>query len=324
MRELSYSAAASEALREEMERDENVFLIGEDIGTVGESEDLFTEFHQRRVWQTPISESAFTGLAVGAVAVGLRPVVEIMYCDFVTVAMDQICNQAAKIHLMSGGQIKLPMVIRTPAGCGTREGGHHSGSLEAWFMHTPGLKVVMPSTPYDAKGLLKTSIRDDGPVLFIQHRRLHPGTQQVPDGEWIVPLGKADVKREGKDITVVATSYAVTKTLVAAKALEKEISAEVIDPRTLVPLDIDTIVASVKKTGRLLVVHEAHRRAGAGAEIVRRVVEEGVDFLKSPPRVLGSQNVPIPYSPPLEDAVIPQVADIITTIRSMVKGSPSL
>ncbi len=318
MREISYAAAVSEALREEMERDERVFLIGEDIGSVREADDLFAEFRSRRVFQTPISEAGFTGLGVGAAAAGLRPVVEIMYCDFVGVCMDQICNQGAKLPLMSGGGFQVPLVIRTPAGCGTREGGHHSGSLEAWFIHTPGLKVVMPSTPYDAKGLLKSAIRDDGPVIFIQHRLLHPLTEQVPEGEWLVPLGEADVKREGTDLTLVAHSYAVVKALEAAANLEGEISVEVIDPRTLVPLDVDRIVASTRKTGRLLVVHEAPRRGGAGAEIIRQVVERGVDYFKAPPRVLGGRNVPMPYSPPLEDACIPQVHDIIKAARDLL------
>jgi pyruvate/2-oxoglutarate/acetoin dehydrogenase E1 component len=317
MREISYAAAVSEGLREEMERDERVFLIGEDIGSVRQADDLFAEFRRRRIWQTPISESGFTGLAVGAAAAGLRPVVEIMYCDFVTVAMDQICNQAAKLHLMSGGSVKVPMVIRTPAGCGTREGGHHSQSLEAWFVHTPGLKVVMPSTPADVKGLMKSSIRDDGPVVFIQHRLLHPRTGPVPDGEHLVPLGKADVKREGTDITVVAASYAVVKALQAAEALEGEISVEVVDPRSLVPLDLGTILASIAKTGRLLVVHEAPQRGGIGSEIVRQVAEKGFDLLKAPPRVLGGRNLPMPYSPVLEDACIPQPGDIVRVVREM-------
>jgi pyruvate dehydrogenase E1 component beta subunit len=318
MRELTYAAAVSEGLREEMERDERVFLIGEDIGSVREADDLFAEFRKRRVWQTPISESGFTGLAVGAAAAGLRPVVEIMYCDFVTVAMDQICNQAAKLRLMSGGTVQVPMVIRTPAGCGTREGGHHSQSLEAWFVHTPGLKVVMPASPADAKGLMQASIRDDGPVVFIQHRLLHPLTGPVPEGEYLVPLGKADVKREGTDLTVVAVSYAVVKALQAAEALAGEISVEVVDPRTLAPLDLDTILASVAKTGRLLVVHEAPERGGIGSEIVRRVAEEGFDLLNAPPRVLGSRNIPMPYSPTLEDACIPQPGDIVRAVREML------
>ena len=319
MRQISYAAAVGEALREEMERDEDVFLIGEDLGSVRETNgDLFAEFRRRRVWQTPISESGFTGLAVGAAAAGLRPVVEIMYCDFVTCAMDQICNQAAKLSLMSGNKLKVPMVIKTPAGCGTREGAHHSQSLESWFVHTPGLKVVMPSTPYDAKGLLKSAIRDDEPVVYIQHRLLHPLTGPVPEDDYLVSLGKADVKREGDDLTIVGVSYAVVKALAAADALAGQISVEVVDHRSLEPLDVDTILASVRKTGRMLVVHEAPERGWVGAEIVRRIVAEGVDFLKAPPRVLGSKPVPMPYSPPLEDACIPQVADIILAARTMV------
>lgn len=320
MREISYAAAISEALREEMERDERVFLIGEDIGPVREpGDDLFAQYRARRVWQTPISEAGFTGLAVGAAAAGLRPVVEIMYCDFVTCCMDAICNQAAKINLMSGGQFSVPMVIKTPAGGGTREGGHHSQSLEAWFMHTPGLKVVMPATAYDAKGLLKSAIRDESPVLFIQHRLLHPQTQDVPDGEWLVPLGQADVKRKGTHLTLVAYSYALTKALAAAEELEKDgIHVEVVDPRSLVPLDVETIAESVRKTGRLLVVHEAPERGGAGAEIVRRVEALYIP-MRAPSTVLGSKNVAMPYSPPLEDHVLPQVDDIIATARRLVE-----
>lgn len=319
MREISYAAAVAEALREEMERDERVFVIGEDIGPIRErSEDLFAEFRQRRVWQTPISEAAFTGLAAGAAAAGLRPVVEIMYCDFLAVCLDQVCNQAAKMRLMSGGQFSVPMVIKTPAGCGTREGAHHSQSLEAWLMHTPGLKVVMPSCPYDAKGLLKTAIWDDDPVVYIQHRLLHPLTERVPEGEWTVPLGEAKIRREGTDVTVVATSYAVVKALTAADILAPQHSLEVVDPRSLVPLDVATIAASVRKTGRLLVVHEAPVRGGAGAEIVRRVLEAAGDALKSPPRVLGSRALPMPYSPPLEDACIPQVSDIVEAVRDLL------
>ncbi len=319
MREINYATAVAEALTEEMDRDDRVFLIGEDIGPVRErGDDLFEQFRQRRVWQTPISEAAFTGLAAGAAAVGLRPVVEIMYCDFLTVCLDQVCNQAAKLNLMSGGQFSVPMVIKTPAGCGTREGGHHSQSLEAWLMHTPGLKVVMPSCPYDAKGLLKTAIRDDGPVVYIQHRRLHPVTQEVPEGEWTLPLGEAAVRREGTDLTLVATSYAVVKALAAAEILSPSYNIEVVDPRSLVPLDVETIAASVRRTGRLLVVHEAPERGGAGAEIVRRVTEEAFDALKRPPRVLGSRAIPMPYSPPLEDACIPQVGDIVAAVEEML------
>ena len=318
MRQITYVQALGEALQEEMDRDEAVFQIGEDIGPVREREDLWGQFREGRTWQTPISESGFIGLAVGAAATGLRPVAVIMYCDFVTCAMDQIINQAAKLTLMSGGDIELPMVIRTPAGAGTREGAHHSQSLEAWFVHTPGLKVVMPSCAYDAKGLMKSSIRDDGPVVYIQHRLLHPMKQAVPDGEWLVPLGQADVKREGSDITVVAVSYAVPKTLEAAAVLDGEINLEVVDPRTLSPLDADTILKSVGKTGRLLVDHEASEIGGVGAEIVRRVTEEGFDLLNAPPKVLGSAHVPMPYSPPLEDACLPQKEDIVAAARGMM------
>jgi len=320
MPELTYAAAINEALREEMARDESVFVIGEDIGPVREAEDVFAAFRERRVFQTPISEAAFTGLGVGAAAVGLRPIVEIMYCDFVTVCMDQICNQAAKMNLMSGGALSVPMVIKTPAGCGTREGGHHSASHEAWFVHTPGLKVAMPSTPADAKGLLKAAIRDDGPVVYMQHRLLFGTSGEVPEGDYVVPLGSADVKREGTDITLVSVSYGMIKAMKAAAALEGEISVEVLDPRTVVPLDVETIVQSVRKTGRLLVVHEAPERGGVGAEIVRKVTEAGVDFFKAPPKVLGSKPVPMPYSPPLEDYVIPQVEDIVGAAREMVRA----
>ena len=318
VRDLSYAAAVGEGLREEMERDAKVFLMGEDIGPVRSREGLWEAFRERRVWQTPISESGFVGLAVGAAAVGLRPVVEIMYCDFVTVCFDQIVNQAAKLRLMSGNRLNVPMVIKTPAGCGTREGGHHSGSHEAWFMHAPGLKVVMPSDAYDAKGLIKSAIRDDGPVVFIQHRLLRPTVQSLPEGEWLVPIGEAAVKRRGGDLTIVAISYAVSKALRAAEQLAGEIELEVVDPRTLVPLDLETILASVAKTGRLLVVHEAPVRCGAGAEVVRRVTAEGMSLLRAAPRVLGAADVAMPYSPPLEDACIPQVGDIVRLARAMV------
>ena len=258
----TYAQAISDAIREEIARDERVFTIGEDIGPVRERKKLWDQFRERRTWQTPISETGFVGLAVGAAMTGLRPVAVIMYCDFVTVCMDPIVNQAAKIHLMSGGNVNVPMVIRTPGGAGTREAGHHSQSLESWFVHAPGLKVVMPATAADAKGLMKAGIRDDGPVVFIQHRLLGDIEQDVPEGDHVVPLGTADVKREGADVTVVAVSYALQKTLEAAESVDAEISVEVIDPRTLVPLDVETILRSVKKTGRLLVVHEAPARGG--------------------------------------------------------------
>lgn len=321
MREITYVQALSEAIQEEMERDERVFSIGEDIGPVRDPENLWEQFRNNRTWQTPISESGFTGIGVGAAMTGLRPIVAIMYCDFLTCAMDQVVNQAAKVYLMSGGQIKVPMVIRTPAGAGTREGGHHSGSLEAWFVHSPGIKVVTPSCAYDAKGLMKSSIRDDGPVMYIQHRLLHPLTQSVPEGEWLVPLGEADVKREGSDITIVAVSYGVAKALEAAEMLEGDVSVEVVDPRTLAPLDVETLVQSLKKTGRLLVVHEAPTRGGVGAEIVRQITEAGFEHLRVPPKVLAGKNTPMPYSPPLEDACLPQPQTIAETARQMVRES---
>ena len=320
MPHVTYAQAVNDAVREEINRDERVFTIGEDIGPVRESEKLWDQFRERRTWQTPISESGFVGLAVGAAMTGLRPVAVIMYCDFVTVCMDPIVNQAAKIHLMSGGNVNVPLVIRTPGGAGTREAGHHSQSLESWFVHTPGLKVVMPATAADAKGLMKSGIRDDGPVVFIQHRLLGEIEQAVPEGDHVVPLGVADVKREGSDVTVVAISYALPKTLQAAEFLESDISVEVIDPRTLVPLDVDTILRSVKKTGRLLVVHDAPTRGGVGAEVVRQVAERGFEHLRKPPRVLGGLNTPMPYSASLEDACLPQPEDIVNTIRNCVRG----
>jgi len=323
VRELKYIEAVNEALREEMERDPNVFVIGEDVGGLGGgfggTKGLLEWFGPKRVRQTPISEGAFTGLAVGAALSGLRPVVEIMYLDFITTAMDQVINQAAKLAFMSGHQVRVPLVIRAPYGIGTREAAQHSQSLEAWFVHTPGLKVVMPSTAFDAKGLLKASIRDDGPVVFIESRMLYFGKEQVPEGEWLIPLGKADVKRAGSDVTVVALSNMVPKALAAAEKLQGQVSLEVVDPRTLVPLDVDAIAASVRKTHRLLVTHEAPVRGGVGAEIVRQVVETAFDSLDAPPRVLGGLNTPIPFSARLEDVCVPTEEDIVKAVREMAR-----
>ncbi|MFH0795776.1 MAG: alpha-ketoacid dehydrogenase subunit beta [Candidatus Omnitrophota bacterium] len=322
MREIKYIEAVNEALREEMERDESVFVIGEDVGPVGggfgATKGLLERFGPKRVRQTPISESAFTGLGVGAALAGLRPVVEIMYLDFITTAMDQVVNQAAKLSFMSGGQVKVPLVIRAPYGIGTREAAQHSQSLEAWFVHTPGLKVVMPSTAYDAKGLLKTSIRGDSPVIFIENRTLYFQKEAVPEGEWLIPFGEADIKREGADITVVAISNMVPKALAAAEDLASEINMEIIDPRTLVPLDLDKIVNSVKKTNRLLILQEAPIRGGVGSEIIRQVIEQAFDYLEAPPKVLGGLNTPIPFSSVLEDICIPQKEDIIKAVRELV------
>ncbi|MFH1614081.1 MAG: alpha-ketoacid dehydrogenase subunit beta [Planctomycetota bacterium] len=323
MREITYTAALREALTEEMQADESVFLIGEDIadfgGVFGVTRGLLEKFGRSRVRQTPISEGAIVGAAVGAAMTGLRPVAEIMYVDFVNFAMDQIVNQAAKVRYMSGGTVKAPLVLRAQQGCGTCESAQHSQQLEAWFVHTPGLRVAIPSDVYDAKGLLKTAIRDDNPVVFLEHRLLYALRQEVPDGSWTVPFGQAAVKRKGKDITVVATSFCVHKALKAAGKLSNEIDIEVIDPRTLVPLDIDTIAISVKKTGRLLVVHESVTECGIGAEIVRQVVKRCFKSLKSPPRVLGGANVPMPFSKVLEERAVPQEKDVIETIETMLK-----
>ena len=323
MREIRYVDALNEAIREEMERDGNIFLIGEDIGPLGGSfgvyKGLFDKFGEKRVRQTPISESAIIGTAVGAAMTGLRPIAEIMYIDFITCGMDQVTNQAAKLSFMSGGQVKIPLVIRTQQGPGTREAAQHSQNLEAWFVHTPGLKVVMPSSVYDAKGLLKSSIRDNSPVIFIEHRLLYFKKESVPDGDWLVPLGEAEIKRKGDDITVVATSFMVHQVLEAAKIVSDKIRIEVIDPKTLVPLDIEKIIASIKKTKRVLIVHEAPVRGGVGAEILRQITEKAFDYLDTPPKVLGGANTPIPFSACLEDACIPQKEDIIKAVKEMVK-----
>lgn len=323
-REIKYIEAVNEALREEMERDERIFIIGEDVGIMGggygATKGLIEKFGPKRVRDAPIAECGFTGLAAGAAMTGLRPVVEIMYLDFITTAMDQVINQAAKLFLMSGGRVKIPLVIRAPYGIGTREAAQHSQSLEAWFVHTPGLKVVMPSTPYDAKGLLKTSIRQDEPVIFIENRMLYFRKGEVPEGEYLIPLGQADIKMEGSDITVVAISNMVPRAIEAAKELAPEISVEVIDPRTLAPLDTEKIADSVKKTNRLLILHEAPQRCGIGAEILREIVEQHFDYLDAPPRVLGGLHTPIPFSPPLEDICVPGKQEIKKAITEMMKG----
>ncbi len=323
MREISYRQALNEALREEMRRDDNVFLLGEDVGIYGGpfgiTKGLIEEFGERRVKDTPISEAAFTGTAIGAAITGLRPVAEILYIDFTMVAMDQIVNQAAKLRYMTGGAVKVPLVLRTSGGSGTGEAAQHCQSLEAWFAHIPGLKVVIPSTPYDAKGLLKTAIRDDDPVVFIEHRLLYSLKGPVPEEEYTIPFGEADIKREGEDITLVATSFMLHKALRAAAALTKDkVSVEVIDPRALVPFDSEIIIDSVKKTGRLIILHEACQRGGIGGEIMRQVTEELFDYLDSPIKVLAGKDVPIPYACTLEEVAVPQDKDIVKTIKDMI------
>lgn len=324
MRKITYREALREALREEMRRDPTVFLLGEDIGrywggAFKVTEGLAEEFGDERVRDTPISESAIIGAAVGAAITGMRPVAEIMFGDLTALAVDQIANQAAKIRYMFGGQAKVPLVIRTPFGAGVNIAAHHSQSLEAWYMHVPGLYVAVPSTPYDAKGLLKTAIRNDNPVFFCEHKLLYPIEGEVPEEEYTVPLGAADVKREGEDVTVVATLYMVHKALEAAEKLETEgISVEVVDPRTLTPLDKQTIIKSVKKTGRLVVVSEDCKTAGVSAEIAAVVAEEAIDYLDAPIKRVAEPDTPIPFSPPLEQYVIPNEKSIIKAVREVV------
>jgi len=323
MGELRYIRAITEALREEMSRDERVFVIGEDVGLSGgafsATRGLLEEFGEKRVRDTPISESAIVGLAVGAAAAGLRPVVEIMFMDFMTLCMDQVINQMAKISYMFGGQSKVPMVIRTPCGAGLNAGPQHSQCLEALFAHIPGLRVVMPSTPYDVKGLLKSSIRDDSPVIFVENKALHAISGEVPDGEYTIPLGKGEIKREGKDVTVVATSRMVHQSLVAAEELEQEgIHIEVIDPRTINPLDKGIILTSVEKTSRLVIVHEAVKAFGIGAEISAMVCEENIDSLDAPIIRVGAPFTPIPFS--VENAYLPGAQDIINAVHRVMDG----
>ena len=324
MREISYRDALREALREEMLRDPTVFLLGEDIGrywggAFKVTKGLAEEFGDERVRDTPISESAIVGAAVGAAITGMRPVAEIMFGDLTTLAMDQIANQAAKIRYMFGGQTKVPLVIRTPFGGGVNIAAHHSQCLEAWFMHVPGLQVAVPSTPYDAKGLLKTAIRNDNPVIFCEHKLLYPITGPVPEEEYTLPFGEADIKREGSDVTIVATLYMVHKALNATEKLEEEgISAEVVDPRTLVPLDKETIINSVKKTGRVVIVSEDCKTAGVSTEIAAVIAEEALDYLDAPIKRVANPDVPIPFSPPLENFVIPDENRIIEAVKQVV------
>jgi len=326
MRELTYRQALQEALREEMYRDERVFLMGEDIadpfgGSYKVTLGFSTEFGTERVIQTPISELGFFGAAVGAAITGLRPVVELLYIDFSTMAMDQIANQAAKIRYMSGGQAKVPAVFRTQGGPGRSSASQHAQSLEAWFHHLPGMLVAMPSTPYDAKGLLKTAIRLDDPVMFIEQKLLYNTKGPVPEEEYTIPFGVADVKREGSDCTVVATSMAVLKALKAAEILEQEgISVEVVDPRTLFPLDIDTIVASVAKTSRLVVTHEAPERGGFGAEVVAQVADKAFGYIDAPIQRVCAPTVPPPFARHMEDYIMVDEGKIADRVRQLVRG----
>lgn len=322
MPEVTYSQALNMALREEMRRDSRVYCLGEDIkdSTYGVTRGLYDEFGPKRVVGTPISETAIAGAALGSAMVGMRPVAEFMYMTFMMCAMDQLVNQAAKSKYMFGGKAILPIVYRTMAGAGRANAAQHTQSLEAWFAHAPGIKVVMPTTAYDAKGLLKTAIRDDNPVVFIENKVLYATAKgQVPDDDYTVPFGKASLRREGKDVTIIGLQRMVEVALQAAEALAEDgIEAEVIDPRTLVPLDIETIAASVRKTHRVVVVHEAHERVGFGAEIVAQVVTHAFDYLDAPPLRVANPNVPTPFSRTLEELSIPSPAQVTAAVRSLL------
>lgn len=319
MTEKRYVWAINDALREEMERDDDVVVVGEDIttgGSFGATRGLLDTFGSQRVRDTPISEAVIAGLAAGAASLGLRPVVEIMFADFLTLAMDQIVNQIAKAHFMFGGQISMPLTIRAPQGGGLSAGPQHSQSLEAWFMHVPGLHVVAPSTPAEAKGLLKRAIRDDTPVLFLEHKGLYASKGDVPDEEYTTPLGEAAVLREGGDATIVAYSQIVTYALKAAQTLADDgISVEVIDLRTLNPLDIETVVTSVQKTHRVVIAHEAVTTGGAGSEIAAQITERALPYLDHAPVRVGASFSPIAFSPALERAILPDEADIVRAVR---------
>ncbi len=319
---IKYRDALRLALREEMTRDPLVFLMGEGIAERGGSykvtDQLYKEFGTGRVIDTPLSEASFVGMGIGASLVGTRPVVEILFIDFAMLVMDQIVNQAAKYKFMTGGQAKIPLVVRTQGGTGNSLAGQHSQSLEALFYHIPGLKVVMPATPCDAKGLLKSAIRDDDPVIFIEHKLLYQMEGEVPDEEYLTPLGQAEIKREGKDVTLVSYSYMTWRCLDAASVLAGAgIQAEVIDLRTLVPLDKQCILQSVKKTGRLVIVHEACERGGVGGDIAAMVAQEGFDDLDAPIQRVAGRNTTIPFNLDLEKACVPSVSQIVSAVQSL-------
>jgi len=322
-REITYLEAVREAMVDEMRRDETVFLMGEDVGryggAFGVSMGMLDEFGPERIRETPISEAAIAGAAAGAAMMGMRPIAEIMFMDFLAISMNQLVNQAAKIHFMFGGKANIPMVLRTPAGSGTGAAAQHSQSLEAWFVHAPGIKVVAPATPYDAKGLLLTSIRDNNPVLFMEHKLLYRTKGIVPEGDYSVPLGQAVLSREGQDLSIIAYSIMVPRALDAAKQLADEgIEVEVVDLRSLKPLDKETVIRSVSKTGRVLIVHEAPKTGGFGGEIAAMIADsEAFDFLDAPIRRLCGRDIPIPYNRNLERATVPQVEDIVAAAREL-------
>ena len=323
MRELMVREALNEALCEELARDERVFIMGEGIAQRGGSYKvtvgLLDKFGPKRIIDTPISEASFTGMCVGAAITGMRPVVEILFIDFTSLIIDQIVNQAAKYRFMSGGKGRVPMVLRTQGGSGNGLAAQHSQSLEAWYYHTPGLKVVMPSTSYDAKGLLKSAIRDEDPVVFIEHKLLYMDKGPVPDTDYTIELGAGDIKRPGNDITLVAWSGMVKRTLAAAEELSAQgIDAEVIDPRSLVPLDKEMILSSVRKTEHLIIIQEAIRRGGVASDIASIVQEEAFDYLDAPIKILAGKNTPIPFNVNLEKACVPRQEDIMRAVKEIL------
>jgi len=325
MRTITYSQAIYETLREEMARDPNVILIGEDVGTFGGvwgvSGDLMKLFGEDRVRDTPISETAIVGAGLGAAMMGLRPIVEIMFGDFMPVAGDQLVNQVAKARYMSGGKAKIPLTIRVTTGAPGSAAAQHSQSPEGWYMNVPGLKIAVPATPADAKGLLRTAMRGEDPVLFFEHKMLYASKGEVSDDpDFAVPFGQAAVRRKGNDVTVIAIGGMLPKALEAAETLAGEgIDVEVVDPRTLVPLDKETLLASVRKTSRVVIAHEAHKRLGPGAEIAALIAEEAIGALDGPIVRVGAGNVPLPYSPELENSVLPQTHDIVEAAQGLVK-----
>lgn len=325
MREITYAQAIKEAMCEEMRKDDNVFLMGEDVGVYGGafgvSAGMFDEFGPERVRDTPISEAIIVGAAIGAALTGMRPISEIMFSDFLTIAMDQLVNQAAKMRYMFGGNAKVPMVVRTPAGSGTGAAAQHSQSPEAWFCHVPGLKVVVPSTPYDAKGLLKASIADDNPVVFFEQKLLYRKKGPVPEEAYSVPLGVADVKREGKDVTIITYGRVLQTCMDVAEKLSSEgIDIEIVDPRTILPLDKDTLIQSAKKTGKVLIVHEAVQTGGVGGEIAAVISDSDAFFyLDAPIKRLGGIDVPIPYCPELERIVVPTEEKIERAVYQLMQ-----
>jgi pyruvate dehydrogenase E1 component beta subunit len=323
MPELSYREAVRDALSQAMRQDESVFVMGEDIaemgGSMGVTAGMLDEFGPERIRNTPISESAIVGAGIGAAIQGMRPVVEVMYEDFLTVSMEQIVNQAAKHRYMSGGQLKVPLTIRTQGGAGWSPGAQHAQQVEAWFVHVPGLKVVFPSTPVDVRGLLWSAIYDDNPVVFFEHRTLYGLKEDVPDELEAIPIGQGRVHREGSDVTVVATGRLVHEALQAAEQAESEgVSVEVWDPRTLQPLDLDGLVASVKKTTRVVVAHEAVTRGGFGAEIAAVVQEQAFDWLDAPVERVGARFAPLPFAPVMEEFVVPHADDVLEAIKRTV------